>query len=57
MIKEYDTYFFLILKTLLPLEKIIVGKISHRGGVGGPIDLVQFEKNRLKFRFLLYKSM
>ena len=28
-----------------------MGKISHGGGVGGPIDYVQFEKNRLKSSF------
>ena len=38
---------------VLPFQKIIVGKSSH----GGPIDYIQFEKNRLKFSFLLYKVM
>ena len=44
---------FFVPLQVLPFQKFIVGKIAH----GGPIDYIQFEKNRLKFSFLLYKVM
>ena len=46
-------HIFLVTLQVPPFQKIIVAKISH----GGPIDYIQFEKNRLKFSFLLYKVM
>ena len=49
----FDAKFFLVTLQVLPFQKIIVGKISHEG----PIDYIQFEKNLLKFSFLLYKVM
>ena len=49
----FATKFFLVVLQVLPFQKIIVGKISH----GGPINYIQFEKNRLKVSFLLYKFM
>ena len=44
---------YLVTLQVLPFQEIIVGKSSH----GGPIDYIQFEKNRLKFSVLLYKVM
>ena len=45
--------FFLVALQVLPFQKFVMVKISH----GGPSDYIQFEKNWLKFIFLLYKAM
>ena len=50
-------FFFLVTLQVLPFQKFIICKISHRGWRRGAVEYVQFEKNRLKISFLLYKSM
>ena len=49
---EVDGNFLFVTLQILPLQKIIVGKISHGGGGGGPSTMVNLRKIYLNLVFL-----